>query len=127
MSYQHTTAASAVLFLVVLVLIVVVPGALVGIALRLRPLAVVGLAPAFTVTTITVGGILAAKVHVHWDTPVFLACTALAVGVAFLVGRVVERRWRPRRRPWTRNQAVGALAGGLVGDPCPPSRMRRTT
>jgi hypothetical protein len=115
MSYQHTTATSAVLFFVVLVLIVVVPGALVGIALRLRPLAVVALAPVFTVTTITVGGILAAEAGIDWDPPVFAACTALAVGVAFVVGRTVNRRSRPRRRPWTRNQSVGALAGGLVG------------
>jgi hypothetical protein len=115
MSYQHTGAPAAVLFFVVLVLIVLLPGALVGLGLRLRPLAVVGLAPVFSVTTITVGGILAAKAGVHWRPLVLVAATLAAVVVSYLVGRLVLIRSRPPRRRWTRNQAVGGLAGGLVG------------
>src|SRR4249919_1350107 len=97
MSLQHTGALGACLYLVVLVLVITGPGAVVGWLLRLRGMALWGSAAPLSVSIVTVGGIGAAKLGLHWTTATYLIWCLLAVALAAVVGRaLVPRPAQPR-------------------------------
>jgi hypothetical protein len=117
MSYQHTSAVTAAGYLVVLGAVLTVPGLVMGLLLRLRGAALWGLAAPFSVTVISVGGVLAAKAELAWRPLIFLVCAVGASVAAGVVGLAL-RRWPPPEEPGgrrsTRRQAVGAALGGVV-------------
>ncbi len=112
MSLQHTGALGACLYLVVLVLVVTGPGAAVGWFLRLRGVALWGAAAPLSVSVVAVGGIVAAKLGLHWTPAVFLTWCVVVVVVAAVIGHWLVPR--PAAPADSRGVALAAGLGTVV-------------
>lgn len=83
--------------LVAALAIMFVPGVLIGWASGLRDFALVAIAPALTVTVVSVGAIVAPLLGFTWSLAVVLVATAVVAAVALVVSRVSTWR-RPKRK-----------------------------
>ena len=78
---------------VVAIVLVLVPGGLIGYVLGLRRIALVGLAPIFSLTVIAGSAIVAAPLHLRWGVIPLVAGTLVLALVAWGIRRLTVRRW----------------------------------
>lgn len=92
-------AASAALWapqwaaIVMAIVVVLVPGLLLGAVARVRGIALWALAPVLSAAVLTVGSLVAGVLGFGWSPVVALISAAVASGAAFLLGRLL--RWQP--------------------------------
>lgn len=84
-----TSWIEAVPAFIAALLILGVPGAAVLAVLRLRGLAALCLAPAVSVSVVSVSAVVAPAIHLPWGWPVLLLGTAIAAVAAFLARRLI--------------------------------------
>ena len=71
------------------VLILALPGAVVLVVLRVRGLFAMCLAPAVSVSVVSVSAVVAPLIHLPWNIPIVLLGTAVASGVAWAARRFI--------------------------------------
>ena len=111
-----TSWIEAVPAFIAALLILAVPGAAVVAALRIRGVAALCVAPAVSVSVISVSAVVAPAIRLPWGWPVVLLGTAVAAGAAFLARRFIPSLGTtgPATGPGPR-AARGTVAAAVVG------------
>jgi hypothetical protein len=78
--------------LAVAVSLLLIPGGVVGFALGLRRIALIGLAPAFSISILASTAVVIAPLHIRWGLVPVIVATALAALVAWGIRRLVLKR-----------------------------------
>ncbi len=78
---------------VVAIALILVPGGVIGYVLGLRRIALVGLAPIFSLTVLGLVPMACAPLHVRWGIVPALVGTLVFALIAWVVRRLLERRW----------------------------------
>ncbi len=93
-----------------------VPGLLIAWASRARGFALVALAPALTVTAVSVAAMVAPFLGLRWSIFAALGLATIMAAVAFLIARLTAGRWPFPRMPRTSwKQSMAELAAVLLG------------
>ncbi|MGP9695195.1 DUF6541 family protein [Brachybacterium sp. AOP25-B2-12] len=100
-------------------LVLLVPGAVLGLALGVRGVDVLLRAPVFSVGVVGVGAVVCGIVGIRWSLLSLAVVTAVFAGLAALVSLVLRRWSDPAERPGRTPAAVwwgigGAAVGGLL-------------
>ncbi|WP_146069551.1 DUF6541 family protein [Arthrobacter sp. B0490] len=99
--------------------VMVGPGLVIGLSLGFRRLALLGVAPVFSVGIAGLAAVLGSVAGIPWTSWLLLAVTVLTAAIGLLISRLAARRSAgpvPRRDSWALVAAgvAGAVIGGVL-------------